>query len=51
VYQLGPTSDLSVSIHHGLYLVCKAASVKSDLIRAWYKLVIDLCCYLHDCFG
>jgi hypothetical protein len=29
-----------VSIRHDLYFVCKAASVRSDLLQALYKLVI-----------
>ena len=39
-HRLGPTSSLFVSICHDLYFVCKAASVRSDLLQALYKLVI-----------
>ena len=40
LHQLGPTSGLFMSILHYLYLVCKAASVRFDLLQALYKLVI-----------
>jgi hypothetical protein len=39
-HRLGLTSSLFVSIHHDLYFICKAASVRSDLLQALYKLVI-----------
>ena len=39
-HRLSPTSGLSVSIRHDLYFVCKATSVRSDLLQALYKLVI-----------
>jgi hypothetical protein len=39
-HRLSPTSDLSMSICHDLYFVYKAASVRFDLLQAWYKLVI-----------
>jgi hypothetical protein len=35
---LGPTPSLFVSIRHDLYFVCKAASVRSDLLQALNKL-------------
>ena len=43
-HRLGSTSGLFVSIRHDLYFVCKAASVRSNLLQALYKLVIISYC-------
>jgi hypothetical protein len=39
-HRLGPTFGLFVSICYDLYFVCKATSVRFDLLQALYKLVI-----------
>ena len=44
MHRLGLTSGLFVSIRHDLYFVCKATSVRSDLLQALYKLVIISYC-------
>ena len=44
LHWLGPTFGLFVSIRHDLYFVCKAASLRSDLLQALYNLVIISYC-------
>jgi hypothetical protein len=42
LHRLGLTPSLLVSIATVYIFVCKAASIRFELVQAWYKLVIGL---------
>jgi hypothetical protein len=37
MHRLGLTSSLFISIRPDLHFVCKAVSVRSDILQAWYS--------------